>query len=409
VLEAGDRSEGTRLFRDNRPSVVFLDIDLPGNDGIEAASEILTIDPDASMFIIGGIDEIDNHRVVAGVLRARGGFTKPAKVSEILNAANEITSHRKVAPPWKPDPNRIHRNPYDFKSDEAERRATLAGDLEFMAHFFDYPSEDLFHAAVNNYIGRRGDAGFLALTFAVRHVQDMENEIEFIRRCTGHHVVYRIDRIRILLHIALIELVEKGRYISFGEFLQGRLNEGACPRPKDTEPSSLKEWLALLSEEYLDQQGASRAFQQALSGGLTTGEQMRLLQAFAFSKEYNLGSPSPEPRHLHCADRASRGFPLEPFCTSHCQRATDDETTRLMPRLAGRFYDMRSAFVHNASGVGFAAIADKLFEGSGGRTLFDVFMTRNDRLIRYHVTIDVLELVRVLRQCIWTRLSTAGS
>ena len=54
VYEAKTGTEAVESFRENRPDVVFLDINMPGLTGLEALPQIIEIDPDAVVLMLTG-------------------------------------------------------------------------------------------------------------------------------------------------------------------------------------------------------------------------------------------------------------------------------------------------------------------------------------------------------------------
>ena len=54
VHEATSGIEAIESFEQNRPDVVFLDINMPGMTGLEALPKILEIDPDAVVLMLTG-------------------------------------------------------------------------------------------------------------------------------------------------------------------------------------------------------------------------------------------------------------------------------------------------------------------------------------------------------------------
>jgi CheY-like chemotaxis protein len=401
VIEAADGREGVAMFRQHHPAVTIVDIVMPEKDGIETVREILAIDPAAVIFTMSGADA--NYQFTAKMMGARGGFRKPVRLSELLNAVNNACLPGDQPPPWIPDPSRIVRNPYGHRVDEGERVRVLANDLLVFARAFEYPAEEEFHDGISRYIEKHGDADYIALAFAVRHVDGVEYELRTIRECTAHHRLSRIDRVNILLHIGLIELVESHQYMGFHEWLQGRLKVQTLPDVSTR--SRLKDYLSAQHMTYVEDHGASRAFRRALGDGLTDGDKVTLLHAFAFSKEHQLGEDAGDVRHLQCAEREARGKRIDPFCGDYCLKPTSEESTRLIPKLANHLYNMRSAFVHNASGVGFAATNEPLSPGIQGRMFFDAFFTAGRMLTRYQVTIELSRLTKMFRRCVWARIT----
>lgn len=84
VIEAADGREGVRLYREQRPALVILDIVMPEKDGIETVQEILAIDPAAVIFTMSGREE--TYQNIAKMLGARQGFEKPVRIEELLDA-----------------------------------------------------------------------------------------------------------------------------------------------------------------------------------------------------------------------------------------------------------------------------------------------------------------------------------
>lgn len=54
VYEATSGIEAVESFEQNRPDVVFLDINMPGMTGLEALPKIMEIDPDAVVLMLTG-------------------------------------------------------------------------------------------------------------------------------------------------------------------------------------------------------------------------------------------------------------------------------------------------------------------------------------------------------------------
>ncbi len=86
ILDASDGHDAVAVYKRARPDIVFMDIRMPGKDGLQALHEILAIDPNA--FVV--MDSADNTAGNVGAAvqgGARGFMVKPynmQKVREIL-------------------------------------------------------------------------------------------------------------------------------------------------------------------------------------------------------------------------------------------------------------------------------------------------------------------------------------
>jgi two-component system, OmpR family, alkaline phosphatase synthesis response regulator PhoP len=87
ILEAADGEEAVKLTRLHRPSLVLMDILMPGKDGYSACHEIKT-DPETksvSVVMVSAIGHKLNERLSAEV-GADGYITKPFSVERLLEA-----------------------------------------------------------------------------------------------------------------------------------------------------------------------------------------------------------------------------------------------------------------------------------------------------------------------------------
>jgi CheY-like chemotaxis protein len=87
VLEAADGEEAVTLTRLHKPSLVFMDILMPGKDGYSACHEIKT-DPETRsipVVMVSAIGHKLNERLSAEV-GADGYITKPFSVEKLLEA-----------------------------------------------------------------------------------------------------------------------------------------------------------------------------------------------------------------------------------------------------------------------------------------------------------------------------------
>lgn len=88
---ANTGDKGVLLYDELKPDIITLDIIMPGLDGLEAAAEIIAIDPAAAGKIImlsalydsDTLDEITNLGISHFVM-------KPIKYNALMNAVNDI-------------------------------------------------------------------------------------------------------------------------------------------------------------------------------------------------------------------------------------------------------------------------------------------------------------------------------
>lgn len=88
-LEAADGNEGVQSFKDNKPDLVTMDVNMPNKDGMAALEEILDIDPSAKVIML--TTESEKSKIVDAVsLGAKSYIVKPIDkekaVKKILNA-----------------------------------------------------------------------------------------------------------------------------------------------------------------------------------------------------------------------------------------------------------------------------------------------------------------------------------
>ncbi len=94
ILLAEDGPTGLKLFEKESPDVVFLDVRLPGMDGIEVLTRIKALDPDAEVIIVTGHGDME--MAVECLRREASNFlTKP--LGEELLSISLKRSLEKVA------------------------------------------------------------------------------------------------------------------------------------------------------------------------------------------------------------------------------------------------------------------------------------------------------------------------
>ena len=89
VGEADDGAAALEICQQTNPSLVLMDINLPGVNGIEATAQLLRARPDAKVVILSMYDD---DRSVMGAIRAgaRGFVLKHASFSEVMTALRVV-------------------------------------------------------------------------------------------------------------------------------------------------------------------------------------------------------------------------------------------------------------------------------------------------------------------------------
>lgn len=83
IVEVVDGAEVEEAYRENKPSMVFLDIHLPNQSGIELLPKIKAIDPQAYIVMLSADSSITNVKAAMGQ-GAKGFLTKPFERERML-------------------------------------------------------------------------------------------------------------------------------------------------------------------------------------------------------------------------------------------------------------------------------------------------------------------------------------
>jgi len=91
ICEAADAKQALTLFKERRPDLVVLDLNLPGISGLEAINRLKVVDPGARILVLSmHTDQIHVTRALrAG---AAGYVSKSAPLEEILAAVRRVAS-----------------------------------------------------------------------------------------------------------------------------------------------------------------------------------------------------------------------------------------------------------------------------------------------------------------------------
>jgi two-component system nitrogen regulation response regulator NtrX len=96
ISTAGTGAEALRVLADESPDLVFLDIWMPGRDGLATLEEIKRVRPDATVIMISGHATIDTA-VKATRLGAYDFIEKPLSLEKVLLAVTHALEHARLA------------------------------------------------------------------------------------------------------------------------------------------------------------------------------------------------------------------------------------------------------------------------------------------------------------------------
>lgn len=98
VGEAGDGKEAVASWRSLRPTVTIMDLQLPGQTGVEAIRTILREDPEARILVLTTFDgDADIQRALeAG---ARGYLLKSVRRTILIEAVRAVATGQRYLPP----------------------------------------------------------------------------------------------------------------------------------------------------------------------------------------------------------------------------------------------------------------------------------------------------------------------
>jgi DNA-binding NarL/FixJ family response regulator len=92
-LEAAEGKEALSVFRDERPNLVVLDLNLPGISGLEVIARLKTADPGARILVLSMHDD-QIHVTRALQAGAAGYVSKTAPADELLEAIRRVAGGR---------------------------------------------------------------------------------------------------------------------------------------------------------------------------------------------------------------------------------------------------------------------------------------------------------------------------
>ncbi|MBC7120502.1 MAG: response regulator [Candidatus Methanosuratus sp.] len=89
IIEATDGLDAVNKFLEHSPQVILMDINMPNKNGIDAAKEILSIDPSSKIIMLTAVDQIwaKNEAMRMGVTAF---LAKPFKQEELINTVSKV-------------------------------------------------------------------------------------------------------------------------------------------------------------------------------------------------------------------------------------------------------------------------------------------------------------------------------
>ena len=94
VATAQDGAEAIEMVKSNHYDIIFLDVRLPGMDGVETFEQVKTIDPKATVIMMTGFTEEDLVKKAI----TQGAYTciyKPFDMEKVIALVEDITKERK--------------------------------------------------------------------------------------------------------------------------------------------------------------------------------------------------------------------------------------------------------------------------------------------------------------------------
>lgn len=93
VLEAGNGHEAIEQYKNHRPDLVFMDITMPGMDGIAATKALKEMDPNATIVICSAMGQ---QAMVVEAIRAgaKDFIVKPFKPERVLECVKKFCTEK---------------------------------------------------------------------------------------------------------------------------------------------------------------------------------------------------------------------------------------------------------------------------------------------------------------------------
>jgi two-component system chemotaxis response regulator CheY len=91
IVEARNGVDAWTAYQRMKPQITFLDIDMPGRDGLDVLSEIRDSDPKAFVVLVSGMSAVET--VMKAISLGAGGFVvKPYAAQRILDVLRKYVA-----------------------------------------------------------------------------------------------------------------------------------------------------------------------------------------------------------------------------------------------------------------------------------------------------------------------------
>ena len=89
IGEATDGEKAVEFYKEKKPDLLILDINMPKMNGIDALTEVIKYDPDANVIMCS--DQKYENMIVMAIKRGAKDFViKPFTSSDVITAVNKI-------------------------------------------------------------------------------------------------------------------------------------------------------------------------------------------------------------------------------------------------------------------------------------------------------------------------------
>ena len=93
IYEANNGAKALELYREAKPEIVFLDVQMPGHSGPQVVEELMKIDPNAKVVMCALVGKKAEMTLCANA-GARGYIKKPPQPERVIQAIEHVTGRK---------------------------------------------------------------------------------------------------------------------------------------------------------------------------------------------------------------------------------------------------------------------------------------------------------------------------